>query len=95
MTVRFMDYLNKRLQNPEFRAEYEAVEFEYELSQAVIHVRQSEGLTQKQLAKKAGIKPSDLRKLEYCQIAPSLDILQKIARATGKKLEFVPAKSEL
>ena len=91
MVVKYDDWLKKELQNPKFRAEYETVEFEYELSQAVIHVRQSEGLTQKQLARKAGIKPSELKKLEYCQSSPSLDILQKIARATGKKLDFVPA----
>ena len=91
MTVKFSDYLNEQLQNKEFRREYEIAKFEYSFSQAVIHVRQSDGLTQKQLAKKAGIKPSDLRKIEDYQLAPSLNILQKIAFAVGKKLDFVPA----
>ena len=72
--------------------EYEAAEFEYSLSQALIAARQSEGLTQKELAKKTGIKPSDLRGIEDCQVVPSLDILQSIARGMGLKLrlEFSP-----
>ena len=91
MTMKFSDYLNEQMKNDEIRREYEIAKFEYSLSQAVIHARQSEGLTQKQLAKKAGIKPSDLKKIECCQVSPSLDILQKIANAMGKKLDFVPA----
>ena len=92
MTVRFSDYLNEQTQNEDFRREYELAEFEYSLSQAIKEAREAEGLTQKQLARKAGIKPSDLRKIEDFQTSPSLDILQQLARGLDKKLrlEFQP-----
>ena len=79
MSVDYDVWLKEQLQDEEFRREYEVAEFEYALSQAVIEAREAEGLTQRQLAKKAGIKPSDLRRIEDYQIAPSLDMLQKIA----------------
>ena len=93
MSVDFSDYLNEQLQDEDFRREYEVAEFEYALSQAVIQAREAEGLTQRQLAKKAGIKPSDLRRIEDNQIAPSLEMLQQLARGMGKKLrlEFQPS----
>jgi hypothetical protein len=47
MTIKFQDYLNEQLQDESFRREYEAVEFEYSLSRAVIAAREAEGLTQK------------------------------------------------
>ena len=92
MTIRFRDYLNEQLKDDKFRMEYETVEFEYSLSQAVRVARQSEGLTQKELAKKADIKPSDLKGIEDCQVVPSLDTLQSLARGMGLKvmLEFLP-----
>ena len=82
MSVDFSDYLNEQLQDEDFRREYEVAEFEYELSQAVIEA-----------PKKAGIKPSDLRRIEDYQIAPSLEMLQQLARSMGRKLrlEFEPA----
>ena len=39
MTLRFTDWLNEQLQDPEFRAEYEALQAEEELIQAVIDTR--------------------------------------------------------
>jgi len=46
----FEDALNKRLDEPGFRAEYEALEPEFAIIQAMIDARKNSGLTQKQLA---------------------------------------------
>lgn len=91
--IRFLDYLNEQLQDEDFRREYENAEFEYSLSQAIVKAREAAGLTQRQLAKKAGIKPSDLRRIEDYQVAPSLDMLQQLARGMGRRisLSFEPA----
>ena len=91
MTIRFRDYLNERLQDPEFRAEYEALEAEEELIQAVIDARKANGLNEKQLAKKAGVKPSEVRDIESGKTELSLRMLQVLAGAMNMKLELVPA----
>ena len=91
MTIRFRDYLNERLQDPKFRAEYEALEAEEELIQAVIDARKANGLNEKQLAKKAGVKPSEVRDIESGKTELSLRMLQVLAGAMNMKLELVPA----
>ena len=89
-----MDYevwLNEQLQDPEFRAEYEALQAEEELIQAVIDARKANGLTEKQLAKQAGVKPSEIKDIESGKTEPSLRMLQTLAGAMNMRLELVPA----
>ena len=43
----FERYLEEQLKDPEFRKEYEALEPEYTIMQAMIDARTSKGLTQK------------------------------------------------
>ena len=62
--TRFDDYLAEQLQDPEFRAEWEALQPERAIVQAMIDARQKTGLTQKQLAEKTGISQSDISKFE-------------------------------
>lgn len=88
----FNDFLNERLQDPEIRAEYEALEPEFAIIQAMIDARKASGLTQKQLAEKTGIAQSDISKLEHGNANPSLRTLQRLAHGMGMKLkvEFLP-----
>ena len=87
----YEDWLNEQLKDPEFRAEYEALEAEEELIQAVIDARKANGLNEKQLAKKAGVKPSEVRDIENGKTELSLRMLQVLAGAMNMKLELVPA----
>ena len=43
-------YLNKQLQNPEFKVEHERTQAEYEVVRALIAARIEENMTQQQLA---------------------------------------------
>ena len=43
----FDSYLQNKLQNPEFKAEYDALEPEFSIMQAIIDARKESGLTQK------------------------------------------------
>ena len=61
---KFNDFLNEQLQDPEVRAEYEALEPEFSIMQAMIDARKSSGMTQKQLSEKTGIAQADISKLE-------------------------------
>ena len=91
MTLRFRDWLNEQLQDPEFRAEYEALQAEEELIQAVIDARKANGLTEKQLAKKAGVTRLEIKDIESGKTELSLRMLQTLAGAMNMKLELVPA----
>lgn len=85
---KFNDYLNEQLQDPDFRAEYAALENEFTIIQAMIDARKASGLTQKQLAERTGIAQSDISKLENGNANPSLKTLQRLAAGMGMKLEL-------
>lgn len=84
----FNDYLTEKLQDPEFRAEYDALENEFSIIQAMIDARKVSGLTQKQLAERTGIAQSDISKLETGNANPSLKTLQRLADGMGMKLKI-------
>ena len=88
----FNEYLKEQLKDPEFKREYEALEPEYAIIQALIDARKASGLTQKQLAEITGIAQADISKLENGNANPSLRTLQRLASGMGKslKIEFIP-----
>nr|DAO49200.1 MAG TPA: helix-turn-helix domain protein [Caudoviricetes sp.] len=88
----FAEFLDEQLQDPEFKAEYDALEPEFTLMQAMIDARKTTGLTQKQLSEKTGIAQSDISKLESGNANPSLKTLQRLANGLGMrvKIEFQP-----
>ncbi len=86
--------LAKQMENPEFRAEYDALEPEFAIIQAMIDTRKQSGITQKQLSERTGIAQADISKLERGNANPSLKTMQRLASGMGMKLkvEFVPAR---
>ena len=84
-------YLDKQLECPEFKKEYDALEPEFAIIQAIIDARRSAGLTQKELAERTGIAQGDISKLENGNANPSVKTLKRIAEAMGKtlKIEFI------
>ena len=91
--TKFNDFLKEQLNDPLLRAEYEALEPEFTIIQAMIDARKSAGLTQKQLSEKTGIAKADISKLENGNANPSLRTLRRLASGLGMRLkvEFVPA----
>ncbi len=88
----FKDFLNEQLKNPEFKKEYDALEPEFSIIQAVIDARKAKGITQKELSELTGIAQGDISKLENGNANPSLKTLQRLAEGMNMtlKLEFVP-----
>ena len=88
----FKNYLDKQLQDKEFKEEWETLEPEFSVMQAMIDARNSAGLTQKQLSEKTGITQADISKLESGNANPSLRTLQRLASGMGMKvkIEFRP-----
>ena len=88
----FNEYLKEQIKDPEFKQEYDALEPEFAIIQALIDARKASGLTQKQLAEITGIAQADISKLENGNANPSLRTLQRLASGMGTslKIEFVP-----
>ena len=88
----FEDFLSEKLQDPEFRAEYEALEPEFNIKMALINARKSSGLTQAELATKCGIAQGDISSIETGNCNPTLNTLQRLANGMSMrlKLEFEP-----
>ncbi len=64
MSVKFDDFLQEQLQDPEFRKEYEVLQPERAIIQTIIDARKQSGLTQKELSERTGIAQGDISKLE-------------------------------
>jgi len=90
--TQFDAYVANKLNNPEFRYEYDALEPEFAIIHAMINARKKTGLTQKQLAELTGIAQGDISKIENGNGNPSLKTLKRLARAMNMKLklEFEP-----
>lgn len=91
----FNDFLNEQLKKPSLKKEYDALDAEFSIIQAMIDARKASGLTQKDLAEKTGIAQGDISKLENGSANPSLRTLQRLACGMGMKLklEFVPVNT--
>ena len=92
MSNRFDDFLKEQLQDEEFRREYEALQPEHALIQAMIDARKAAGMTQKDLSERTGIAQSDISRLERGNANPSLRTLQRLAAGMGMvlRIEFLP-----
>lgn len=92
MSTKFNDFLKEQLQDPEFRREYDALQPERAVIQAIIDARRKAGLTQKELSERTGIAQGDISKLENGNANPSIRTLQRLANGMGMtlKVEFLP-----
>lgn len=92
MNYTFKEDLARRLQDPDFKKEYDLLEEEYKLIQTVILSRKKMNLTQKELAELSGINQADISKIERGSANPTVKLLRKLANAMGMDLElrFVP-----
>lgn len=88
----FNEYVKEQMKDSEFKREYDVLEPEFAIIQALIDARKASGLTQKQLADITGIAQADISKLENGNANPSLRTLQRLASGMGTslKIEFVP-----
>ena len=92
MSFKFNDFLEEQLKDPEVKAEYDALEPEFTIIQAMIDARKNSGVTQQQLAERTGIAQGDISKFENGNANPSLRTLRRLAFGLGMRLkvEFLP-----
>ena len=91
----FRESLNKRLQNPNFRKEYEAIQPEMDIIRAMVRLRKEQQLTQADLSERTGINQGDISRLERGTRNPSLNMLKKLADGLGMQLriDFIPKEN--
>lgn len=82
------------LENPKIKTEYDKLQPEFALIQAVIDARVKTGVTQEELAKRIGTKQSVISRLESGRANPSVAFLKKLAQALNSHLEikFAPSR---
>lgn len=84
----FRNHLEASLEDPEFKAGWDAQAAEREVMHRIIEARIAEGMTQAELAVACGMKPANLCRLENGNGNPSVATLNRIARGLGRKLEI-------
>lgn len=88
------EFLEEQMKDPEFAREYEALQPEFDIIRAMVDARNSQNLTQKQLAERTGIHQADISKLENGTRNPTINLLKRLAEGMDMvlKIEFVPKK---
>ena len=86
------DLKSKLLADSEVRGYYEELKPEFEIARQLIRLRRELGLSQRDLAAKAGIKQPQLARIETGKQSPRLDTIVSIASSVGYSVEvnFVP-----
>ena len=86
----------KALSNPFVKAEYDALQPEFELLHKMLKARTRAGLTQADVAQRMGTKTPAVTRLESSSSthSPSVKTLQRYAEAVGCRLEIrlIPQK---
>lgn len=88
--MKYSDYKKQALKDSKLKAEYDALEPEYQLIQAMIDARIKQNITQKQLSEKTGITQADISRIENGSRNPSLLMVNRLAHALGMKIKLVP-----
>ena len=85
--MKWDEYKQKKLQNPEFKQAYDELEVEYVIMNEMLRLRGEARMSQSQLSQKTGITQPDISKLENGKANPSIATLKKVASAFGKRLQ--------
>ena len=87
----FNDFLNEQMKDPEFKAEWDALDPEFSVIEAMLKARKESGLTQKQLSERTGIAQTDICKMIWHRIWFSLSANKKHPKTCVSRCFFVPA----
>ena len=86
----YKEYKEKAPKDPAVKAEYDALQPEYDLIQAMIDARKKQHLTQKELSEKTGITQADISRIEKGLRNPSISMFKRLADGLGLQLKLVP-----
>ena len=81
-------WLAEEMQDEEFRLLWNKREAAYRVARMIIHLRKAKGLSQTEVARRAGLKQPAIARLEAGAVKPSLDTIQRVVQALGKDVEI-------
>lgn len=92
--MKFSEYKKLKMQDKEFKEEYEKLGPEYEIISALIKARKEQKISQVELAKRAHTDQAHISRLERGCYNPSLNFLKKIADGLNMDIHisFEPKK---
>lgn len=76
------------MENPEFQKEYENSRADFALMKAIIDARCDENLSQAELAQRAGLRQSNISRIENGNCNPTIHTLRQIAKGLGRELHI-------
>lgn len=82
------EVLKEAFKDPEFKREYDALEPEFELRRALILLRLTMNLSQKDLAKKVGTRQEYISRVEQGKVEMTLPYFARIVKALDTDIEI-------
>ena len=86
--MNYTELKKQLLSDPKVKAEYDALEPEYQFIRDMLACREDLSLSQQGLADLTGIDRSDISRIENGNANPSLKTMKRIASGLGKRLEI-------
>lgn len=84
--AKLAELLAKNMNDPAFAAAYAEADGEFSVIEEMILARTAAGLTQGEVALRAGTTQSAIARLEGGGVSPTIETLRKYAAAVGKRL---------
>jgi len=84
----FRKHLNEKLQDPEFKKEWDNLELRYTVIKQLIKLRNSYNLSQAQLAEKLNTTQAVISRIENGTVNIGIDFIDKLAKAFNKRVEI-------
>jgi HTH-type transcriptional regulator/antitoxin HipB len=81
------EWLDEEMQDQEFRLLWREREAAYRVARELVRLRRAQGLSQSEVARRAGLKQPAVARLESGAAKPTLGTIQRVAHALGREVE--------
>lgn len=96
--MNYKEYFKKHESNPGYREAEQKHKLILDLADEILRLRMAKGWSQAELAERAGTKQANISRLESGMLNPSINFLQKVAKALGADLSIrvgVPSSQKM
>ena len=84
----FRKHLNEKLEDPQFKKEWDNLELRYAVIKQLIKIRNTYNLSQAQLAEKLNTTQAVISRIENGTVNIGIDFIDKLAKAFNKRVEI-------
>jgi len=81
-------HLEKQLQDPNFKKEWDNLELRYAVIKQLIQIRNTYNLSQAQLAEKLNTTQAVISRIENGTVNIGIDFIERLAKAFDKRVEI-------